>query len=150
MQTTLVPHANVCTYVCGHTRVFSVGAPDPVHYPRSPPSSSSSSYSRRIVVALVVVPLLIIRMMGRHTLELKLRDVSSVGELRASTTPRSCRLLDVRRRSYQRGVALYIRGFVERDCENTWRIIPPRKSARSERFYVRFRIREFEEVVADH
>lgn len=75
---------------------------------------------RRIVVAFVVVPLLIIRMMGRHTLELKLRDVSSAGELRASTTPRSCRLLNVHKRSYERGAALYTRlQLVERDCENT-------------------------------
>jgi len=58
--------------------------------------------------------------MGRHTLELKLGDVSSAGELRASTTPRSCRLLDVQKRSYERGAALYTRlQLVERDYENT-------------------------------
>lgn len=29
VQTTLVPHTNVCTYVCGYTRVFPVRAFDP-------------------------------------------------------------------------------------------------------------------------
>jgi len=98
VQTTLVPHTNVCTYVCGHTRVFSVDAPDP----SAPPSSPIALPA----VPVVVVPLLIIRMMGRHTLELKLRDVSSADELRESTTPQPPPF-PRRVAACERGVALY-------------------------------------------
>jgi len=105
---------------------------------RSPSHSRHRRRRRRrhIVVALVVVPLLIIRMMGRHTLELKLRDVSSAGELHASTTPRACRLLDMQKRSHERGAALYVHAPSASSKETAkirWRIIPPRESARSRR-----------------
>ena len=71
----------MCTYVyvCGDARVFSVGAHGMLR----------NSLSVRVVavvvilflvvvvvVVVVVVSLLIIRMMGRHTLELKLCHVS--------------------------------------------------------------------------
>jgi len=110
VQTTLVPHTNVCTYVCGHTRVFSVDAPDPGAPPSSPTALSA------IPVVVVVVPLLIIRMMGRHTLELKLRDVSSADELPASTTPQPSVIPTTRSSNRASEGWLYIRlSFVKRD-----------------------------------
>lgn len=119
VQTTLVPHTNVCTYVCGDTRVFPVRALDP----GAPPSFPTVVVVVVLLLVVVVVPLLIIRMMGRHTLELKLRDVSSVVEIRARArhpaplrSGHPCRFLVV----YEREGRLYIRlPLVERDCENT-------------------------------
>jgi len=52
VQTTLVPHANVCTYVCGHTRVFSVGALDP--------GGASPSFPTVLVLVLVIVVVVVV------------------------------------------------------------------------------------------
>jgi len=127
VQTTLVPHTNVCTYVCGHTRVFSVDASDP-GAPPSSPTALPAVPPPVVVVALVVVPLLIIRMMGRHTLELKLRDVSSADELRASTTPQPPSVVPRRVAATVRargGFISVFRSSKETEKIRRW-IIPPR------------------------
>lgn len=151
VQTTLVPHTNVCTYVCGHTRVFPVRALDPAASPPSP-TVVVVVVVFLVLVLVVVVPLLIIRMMGRHTLELKLRDVSSVVEIRARPPPRTALLRPPL--SFPRRVRASVRasvrargGFISafRSSKETAkirrRIIPPRIGTRSGRFCVKFQAR---------